>query len=74
MKQIVKPLLGCLIVLSINGCGLVWGECVTPDVASPKIDNTHCTTTLGAAKQCVKNYLSIKQYAEALKEANEVCK
>lgn len=53
---------------------MVFEQCITPDVKKPKIDNSKKSDILLASKQCVQNYLKIKQYAEELRKANEVCK
>lgn len=73
MKQTVKLLNVFLIVLGTNGCTTSF-VCVTPDVTEPVVDNSRKSTTLGASKQCVKNYLIMKGYAGELREANKVCK
>ena len=73
MKQIVKLVSVFLITLVISGCTSLF-TCTTPDVKEPRIDNSRKSTTLGASKQCYKNYLIVKQYSEELKKANEVCK
>lgn len=74
MKLTVKLVSGFLIAVLINGCSYSTFFCVTPNVKEPVIDNSKKSTTLGASKQCFKNYLLIKRYAKELKEANEVCK
>lgn len=75
MRLIVKLLIGCLIALSISGCSeTIFTSCITPDVKEPRYDNSHKEGILEKSKQCVSNFLIAKQYAEKLKEANEVCK
>lgn len=74
MKQIVKLLSVFLIAVLINGCSYSTFFCTTPDVKEPRTDNSRKSSVLGASKQCYKNYLTMKQYASELKEANEVCK
>lgn len=75
MRQIVKLLIGCLLVLGINGCGeTIFTSCITPDVAEPRYDNSHKEGILENSKQCLNNFLIAKQKIEELKKANEVCK
>lgn len=77
MKQSVKLLIGCLVALSINGCGepdLVFKECKTPDVAKPIYDNKRCDGILAKAKQCVRNHAIKDKYIKELEASNEVCK
>lgn len=77
MRQIAMLLIGCLTALAINGCGepdVVFKDCVTPDVKEPIIDNSRKKDMLSSTKQCVRNYLSVKQYAAELLKANGVCK
>lgn len=76
MKLTVKLLIGCSVTFAINGCGpaTIFNDCVTPDVTEPRYDNTQKNTMLDKTKQSIGNFLIAKQYAEALKKANEVCK
>ena len=74
MKQTVKLVIVFLIPFLINGCSYSLFSCTTPDVKEPVIDNSKKSDVLSASKQCVRNYLLMKQYAEELKESNEVCK
>jgi len=77
MKMSVKLLSVCLTAssISLTGCGqVVYEKCVTPDVTEPMIDNGKKANILLTSKQCVQNYLKMKQYADRLKRANEVCK
>ena len=74
MKQTVKLVIVFLIPFLINGCSYSLFTCVTPDVKEPVLDNSRKSNVLQSSKQCVRNYLLMKQYAEELKEANEVCK
>ena len=74
MKQTAKLVIVFLIPFLINGCSYSLFACITPDVKEPVIDNSKKYDVLSASKQCVRNYLLMKQYSEELKEANEVCK
>ena len=74
MKQTVKLVIVFLIPFLINGCSYSLFTCITPDVKEPRIDTSKKPNILLASKQCVQNYLIMAQYAEELKEANEVCK
>ena len=74
MKQTVKLVIVFLIPFLISGCSYSTFFCTTPDVKEPTIDNSKKYNVLASSKQCVKNYLLMKQYAEELKESNEVCK
>lgn len=77
MKQSVTVLIVFLGLLSINGCAekqVQFSKCITPDVATPVIDNRHPPSNLAASKQCLNNYLRMKEYSEKLLKSNQVCK
>lgn len=76
MKQIVKPLIGCLTAMLVNGCGssTVFERCVTPGVPKIQLDDTPRENILDNAKRVVGNYQMLKKENEALRRANEVCK
>lgn len=77
MKQSVMLVTVFFVSLSINGCvekQVQFSKCVTPSVAPPAIDNRNPTTNLAASKQCLNNYIRMKEYANKLEKANGVCK
>jgi hypothetical protein len=70
-------------ILFISGCSAtprveyntvyVPQKCVIPKVQEPQIDNWHYETNADIIAKALSNYTHMKEYAEKLLKAQEVC-
>jgi hypothetical protein len=80
MRQIAITSLLFSALLFISGCTPktvyvnVPVKCNIPHIDTPSIYNVKYEDPLEASKQCAKNYFIMKEYAEQLNAASDVCR
>jgi hypothetical protein len=77
----VKYIYILVLLFEIQGCAskgeeeVVFIKCKTPDIAKPAINNySSGSSSSDKIRVLYNNYIIMKEYAIALKKANEVCK
>jgi hypothetical protein len=70
-----------LLLIGLQGCAtkvkedVIFIKCKTPDIAKPIINNySSGSSSSEKIRVLYNNYIIMKEYALALKKANEVCK